>query len=175
MRRYFFMGQDRNVRDTIRLEGFDIIHGPRRVFRPEERDRLNEAAFLYLQKGGGETVLDMYQSPVTMVSAKVRQVFAAYEKEIVFKRIYLIDRENKLSHNFYIPLIPMRDVLSSHVERWPDGREKRVVLDSRRAAACHVFYLDNSMTRRPLVSLDVAESLLRREIGGVVFEEVEVE
>ena len=163
------------MRDTIRLEGFDIIHGPRRVFRPEERDRLNEAAFLYLQKGGGETVLDMYQSPVTMVSAKVRQVFAAYEKEIVFKRIYLIDRENKLSHNFYIPLIPMRDVLSSHVERWPDGREKRVVLDSRRAAARHVFYLDNSMTRRPLVSLDVAESLLRREIGGVVFEEVEVE
>ena len=123
------MGQDRKVRDTIHLEEFDIVNGPRRIFWPEEGQALNEAVFLYLKKGEGETVLDFYQSPVTMVSGLVRQVFAMYEEDIRFKRVYLVDRENKVSHNFYIPLIPRIDALSPRVERYPDGREKRVILD----------------------------------------------
>ena len=58
MQRYFFVGQDRKVQDTIRLEEFDIVNGPRRIFQPEEERALNEAVFLYLKKGEGETVLD---------------------------------------------------------------------------------------------------------------------
>ena len=175
MQRYFFVGQDRKVRDTIHLEEFDIVNGPRRIFWPEEGDALNEAVFLYLKKGEGETVLDFYQSPVTMVSGLVRQVFAMYEEDIRFKRVYLVDRENKVSHNFYIPLIPRLDALSPRVERYPDGREKRVILDGRRARGRHVFYVAASMSRRPLVSLAAAESLLRRGAAGLVLEEVEVE
>ena len=53
MQRYFFVGQDRKVQDTIRLEEFDIVNGPRRIFQPEEERDLNEAVFLYLKKGGG--------------------------------------------------------------------------------------------------------------------------
>ncbi len=169
------MGQDRKVRDTIHLEEFDIVNGPRRIFWPEEGQALNETVFLYLKKGEGETVLDFYQSPVTMVSGLVRQVFAMYEEDIRFKRVYLIDRENKISHNFYIPLIPRLDALSPRVERYPDGREKRVILDGSRARGCHVFYLASSMSRRPVVSLAAAESLLRRGAAGLVLEEVEVE
>ena len=38
-----------------------------------------------------------------------------------------------------------------------------------------MFYLESSMSRRPLVSLAAAESLLRRGAVGLVLEEVEVE
>ena len=175
MQRYFFVGQDRKVQDTIRLEEFDIVNGPRRIFQPEEERALNEAVFLYLKKGAGETVLDFYQSPVTMVSGLVRQVFAMYEEDIAFKRVYLVDREQKRSHNFFIPLIPRLDALSPKVERYPDGREKQVILDGSRTRGRHVFYLESSMSRRPLVSLAAAESLLRRGAVGLVLEEVEVE
>ena len=46
MQRYFFVGQDRKIQDTIRLEEFDIVNGPRRIFQPEEERALNEAVFI---------------------------------------------------------------------------------------------------------------------------------
>ena len=91
MERYFFAEQDRQVRDCIRLEGFDLVNGSRRVMSTQERDTVNEATFLYVKKGPEETVLDFYQSPTIMVSALVREVFSMYEDEIAFKKVYLVD------------------------------------------------------------------------------------
>ena len=109
--RYFFAEQDRQVRDCIRLEGFDLVNGSRRVMDMRERDTVNETTFLYIKKGPEETVLDFYQSPAVMVSAVVRQVFSMYEDGITFKKVYLVDLERGLSHNFYIPFIPRLEKL----------------------------------------------------------------
>ncbi|HJA71012.1 MAG TPA: hypothetical protein IAA07_05435 [Candidatus Lachnoclostridium stercoravium] len=174
MERYFFAEQDRQVRDCIRLEGFDLVNGQRKIFRPEEKDMVNEATFLYVKDGREETVLDFYQSPVTMISSSVQEVFAMYEDNILFKRVYLVSREKGISRNFYIPFIPRLDGMSSFVERYPDGREKKVILDREKCRGHHVFYLADSMTRRPVISLAAAESLLRRRVIGLKLQEVEV-
>lgn len=174
MERYFFAEQDRQVRDCIRLEGFDLVNGSRRVMSTQERDTVNEATFLYVKKGPEETVLDFYQSPTIMVSALVREVFSMYEDEIAFKKVYLVDLGRDLSHNFYIPFIPRVDALSPEVCRYPDGREKKVILDREKCRGHHVFFLADSMTRRPVLSLAAVESLLRRHTAGMKFQEVEV-
>ena len=139
MQRISLWGRTGRSRTPSVWRNFDIVNGPRRIFQPEEERDLNEAVFLYLKKGAGETVLDFYQSPVTMVSGLVRQVFAMYEEDIAFKRVYLVNREQKLSHNFFIPLIPRLDALSP---RWSGIRtagKKQVILDGSRTRGTMCF------------------------------------
>ena len=139
-----------------------------------ERDTVNETTFLYIKKGPEETVLDFYQSPAVMVSAVVRQVFSMYEDGITFKKVYLVDLERGLSHNFYIPSNPRLAPLSFEVCRYPVLREKKVILDRGKCRGHHVFFLEESMSRRPVLSLAAVESLLRRRTVGMKFQEVEV-
>lgn len=172
--RYFFAEQDRTVRDCIRLEGFDAVNGPRKIPLGGDWEKINDATFLSIKPGREETVLDFYQSPVLMVSARIRQVFARLEPEIQWKRVYLVCRERESSYPLFIPLIPMMDGLSSQVSRYPDGRERQVILDCEKCRGRHVFFLQNSAARRPIMSLQAAEAIFREDIIGLNIQEVEV-
>ena len=173
MQRYFFLEQDRALRDAVCAEDADLKFGARKIFLPEDRDVLNANPVFYL-KGSGETFPDLYQSPFLMVSRKVEQVFSMYEQEMEFGSAVLIDTSAKRSVRYYLPLIPRKDVLWDKAERFPDGREKQVILDKSKIGHCHIFYLADSFTRRPVVSLAAAESLLRRNVTGIKFEEAEM-
>ena len=66
-------------------------------------------------------------------------------------------------------------MLSEKTEFYPNGSVKRLVLDSGRVGEHHVFWLNDRRFRNPFVSLEIVESLLRRNVIGIIFREVEVE
>ena len=166
------MGQDRNQRNIVNIEGFDLTNGPRKILKKDPD--VNDAVFLYIKGPGDGCVPDFIQSPVTMISYPVKEVFSMYEDGISFKRVYITDLKKKFSYRFYIPFIPEMDSLSDNVERFPDGREKKVILDKKKCMRHHVFFIKDSITRRPVVSLAVLESMLRRNVKGIDIKEVEV-
>ncbi len=168
------MSQDRRLQDALCLRDFDRGETYGRIFWPEDAERVNDMTVLYLKKNSGETAVDFLQSPVYMVSGKVRDVFAMYEEDILFKKVIFIHKERRESYSYYIPMIHKLDALADCVERYPNGAEKKVILDSGRMGRRRVFFLEKSFARRPVVSIEVVESLLRRNTVGILFEEIEV-
>lgn len=173
MKRYFFMEQDKRLLDCISLRDFDV-KGSRMVFRKSDAKDINDTTILYLKKNSGETGQDFFQSPATMVSKMVKDVFYMYQEDIIFKKVIVIGKEEKTQLIYYIPLMDEIECMSDSVLRYPNGMEKSVVLDRERVGTNRVFLLKDSMVKRPVVSIEVVESLLRRNQVGIIFQEVEV-
>lgn len=66
-------------------------------------------------------------------------------------------------------------MLSDKTEFYSNGSVKRLILDSKKIGEHKIFAMDSRKFRNPFVSLEVVESLLRREMTGILFKEMEVE
>lgn len=172
--RYFFITQDRNLSGTIRYRDFDISTN-RHLFSREDSGQLNGAVALYLAGDGKEARWDFLQYPVTMFSRRFKDLLDAYEPDLFFQEVVLIHKENSLQYRYVHTLMDQLDAVGSGTEYYPNGTVKRLVLDRERIGRHNLFLLKGNHRKDPIVSLPLAESLLRRKPVGICFEEVEVQ
>lgn len=172
--RYFFITQDVSLPCAIRFRDFDI-NGARHLFTREESSQLNSTVAIYLAGNGKEAGYDFLQHPVTMFSQRFRDILEAYEPGLFFQKVVLIHKENSLQYRYVHTLIEQVDAVGAGTEYYPNGTVKRLVLDSKRIGRHNLFFLRGNLRKDPIVSLALAESLLRRRPVGICFEEVEVE
>lgn len=171
--RYFFLSQDLNLPCSIQFRDFDI-RGGRHLFLKSDSERLNDTTFLYLAGDGKEARPDLIQRPVTMFSQRLKDILDAYEMELIFKDVILIHKENSLQYNYVQILMDELDAVSGLTEYYPNQTPQKLVLDREKIGRHHLFMLAGNYRKDPIVSLAVAESLLRRNIMGICVEEVEV-
>lgn len=172
--RYFFIKQDMELPCAIQYRDFDINEG-RHVFSRQDAKRLNDSVVLYLKGSGREARWDLLQCPVTMFDERFREILEAYEPGLFFQDVVLIHKENALQYQYVHTLMEQVDATSDKTEYYPNGTVKRLVLDHRKIGRHHLFLLEGNHRKDPIVSLALAESLLRRQPVGVCFEEAEVE
>lgn len=172
--RYFFIKQDRELPCAIQYRDFDI-NGGRHVFSRQDAERLNDSVVLYLKGSGRENRWDFLQCPVTMFDERFRDILEAYEPDLFFQDVVLIHKENAVQYQYVHTLMEQIDALSDRTEYYPNGTDKRLILDHRKIGRHHLFLLEGSHRKDPIVSLALAESLLRRRPVGIYFEEVEAE
>lgn len=171
--RYFFMDQDNILPDVIGLRDFDIL-GNRHIFTYDDADRMNDITALYLDETAGECAPDFIKSPVYMVSEMMQEVIDMYEDELIWKKIVMIHKEEERQMAYFHLLLKEMEVLHRQTEYYPNGMEKRMVLDGDKITHHKIFLLADSKVKLPVVSLEVVESLLRRHVMGVTFKEIEV-
>lgn len=171
--RYFFISQDTKLTETIKFRDFDITGG-RMIFTKEESEPLADGAVFYLGGTGKEARPDLIQSPVTMFSGELKDIIDAYEPDLIFKELVLIHKENSLHYSYTQIFMEHLEVLSDRMEYYPNGMPKQLLLDEKKIGFHHMFRLEGPYRKDPVVSLPLAESLLRRKITGICFEEVEV-
>lgn len=174
MKRYFIMRQDKALSGSIRLRNFNIC-GKGHLFHKSDADRINQTTVLYLSPDGGETAWDFIQSPVNMVSVMLYHVLDMYEDGLVFKKVSMIHKEKDQELLYYQVLMDEIEALSDRVERYPDQTEKQILLDGDKIGEHKVFLMADSRMKNPIIHVDVAESILRRNPIGVLFQEVEVD
>jgi len=172
--RYFFITQDTKLPGGIRYRDFDIT-GKRMVFLKSDNERLNDSTALYLSGTGKEARPDLLQRPVTMFSRQLKDIIDAYESDLIFKDVVLIHKENALQYHYVQILLDELDVISDKTEWYPNQTLKRLVLDTKKIGEHHIFLLNGSYRKDPVISLPLAESLMRRKVVGICFEEVEVD
>ncbi|MCI9601523.1 MAG: hypothetical protein HFI17_13625 [Lachnospiraceae bacterium] len=172
--RFFTMEQDKMLPDMIELRDFDI-RGPRHVFQKKDAGMIHASTTLYLSEKSGETAPDFIQSPVPLVSDMVKKVLDAYEDDMIFRSVSLVDKERGKILLYHLLLLEEQDMLSEQTEYYPNGTIKRPVLDPGKIKEHKIFAQDGKRFRNPFVSLEIVESLLRRKPAGIIFREVEVE
>lgn len=172
--RFFTMEQDKTLPDMIRFRDFDIC-GPRHIFYKEDAQDIDESTMMYLTKDSGEAAPDFIQSPVSLVSDKVKKVLDLYEDDMVFKTVTVADKERETIRVYHHLLLERLEVLSDRTEFYSNGSVRRLVLDPKKIGEHKVFLLNDKRFPNPFISLEVVESLLRRNVMGIVFKETEVE
>ena len=157
--RYFFITQDKNLPGSIQYRDFDI-NGSRHVFSKEDSSQLDSVVALYLAGDGNEAR---------------RNILDAYEPGLFFQEVVLIHKESSRQYRYVHTLMDQLDAVGSQTEYYPNGTVKRLVLDSGKIGQHNLFLLKGNQRKDPIVSLPLAESLLRRRPMGIHFEEVEVQ
>ncbi len=172
--RYFWITQDLSLPCQIQYRDFDI-RGGRHLFRKEDQEKIKDMVPLFLSGSGREVRPDFIQRPVIMFSDRLKEILTAYEPELVFKSVVLIHKESGLQYRYVHVLMDCVDGLSEKSQWYPGGMEKHLVLKGEKAAGHHLFLLKGVQRKDPLISLPMAESLLRRKVTGICLEEAEVE
>lgn len=171
--RYFFMTQDTSLLCSITYRDFDIKKG-HHLFLKSDSERLNDTTVLYLSGDGREARPDFIQHPVMLISQRFKDVLDAYESDLIYKDVVLTHKENSLQYHYVQVLMDQIDAISDTSEYYPNQTIKRRILDSEKIGHHHLFLLAGKERPDPIVSLPLAESLLRRKVTGICFEEVEV-
>lgn len=172
--RYFFITQDAELPCTIQYRDFDI-NGGRHIFSRQDAGQLNDSVALYLAGSGCEARWDFLQCPVTMFSERFKDILDAYEPGLFFQEVVLIHKENILQYRYVHTLMEQIDAVAEQTEYYPNGTAKRLILDAGKIGRHNLFMLAGNHRKDPVVSLALAESLLRRNPIGIRFEEAEVE
>lgn len=172
--RYFFITQDTRLPGAIQYRDFDIT-GSSHLFSREDSSQLDNAVALYLSGTGKEARWDFLQRPVTMFSRRFKDLLDSYEPELFFQEVVLIHKENSLQHRYVHTVMDQVDAIGSQTEYYPNGTVKQLVLDSKKIGRHNIFLLKGNQRKDPIISLPLAESLLRRKPIGICFEEAEVQ
>jgi len=140
-----------DVRD-IRLEGF-----------PRLPDRL-----LFTVRPSDRTIFtDIIQFPFLLLSLKVTDVIRMYRERCLCRDVILLDQISGKSELYQLPVFDETDRLSIR-EGQAGAQGGTVVLDK------HIFWVRDLHKRHTVISLDMAESLLRREVTGLGLREIEL-
>lgn len=157
--RYFIMKQDMNLLYGIKIKD----------------QQPGSSGVLYLDGQGDEIRPDFIETPVVMIAAELKKIIDLYEDDIVFKNIALIHLENNLQYDYCEIKLPCIEAVSELTEYYPNLMEKHLVLNRDKIGLHQCFTIQDSKMCHPVVSLAVAEALLRRKVRGIIFEEVETD
>lgn len=109
--------------------------------------------------------IDILDSQMFMVLDRVKDVFKIYEPGMTFKAVCILNNKTGAYGNYHIPVLPEIDCLSPESEVSPDKSHiNRLVLKQEVPEDHTVFKVKGLLTDVVVIRLDVAESLLRRNI-----------
>ena len=111
---------------------------------------------------------DILWQPSLLLSDAMKNVFEMYDKQIEFKAIQLFSKEEGDNRNYlyWWPYIPFVDCLSDETKTYTTGTLELLVLDKQKLENKHILYVKGILENKLIISMAVAESLLRRPFVG---------
>lgn len=119
---------------------------------------------------------DILVKPVLMVSADMRDIIIKYERHVFFKEVLFLDSERTKGYTYYIPFLPLVDCFTDATCYSKNkSRVESGVVDSEKLWNRHIVEAEGINGQCIVVSLDLAESILRRGLIGIGLREVNLE
>ena len=144
-----------------------------RLIHKDSAHNLPNRELLFIRPNPDTVFTDILHSPFFLSTNKIQNVIKMYEPATRFKEIVLLDRTYAKSELYYLPILEHCDCISPKSDLTMDRSSiKRAVLDLNKIGDRSIFYLDGVRTLYTVVRLDVAESILRRNVCGVGLEPI---
>ena len=113
-----------------------------------------------------------------MISDMIRKVMKMYDERISFKALQVYpDKKEDISvasKTYWIYDCVMEDCLHQDTVIYPNGALKEVILDQHKIKGRDIFRIKGIIENKTIISLAVAESIMRRNPYGVGLERVQV-
>lgn len=142
----------------------------------EKWEDIDKVSVLYVKKSHGLCIdyADYLERPFPLAAEKFHNIMQKYQKDMVFHRITLIERETGKQKPYYF-IMPPEIICADKEESVYDsaGNIKDFVLDVKKAGNRKIF-IAGDYRKQLIVRLDVAESILRRDADGIWFEPVKI-
>ncbi len=173
--RYFELRQGQQLRNPIKLQWAQkklYKYNPTR----EEFDAFPDMQVGYYDYSEMVEIPDVLESDTFFVESEVKHVLSMYDDTIVFKgaQIYPFGMVENVVPTYWTFYPQEAECLHSSVRILPNGEIEELILDSKKIPQSDVFKVSGISVHRVIVSLPVAESLLRRKPYGISLREVKV-
>lgn len=176
---YFIISLSKDVKYPIKIKFNDINTIDKEYYDNLKEQKLNlldDLKVVYYSGEEKEECCDVIIDPVFMISDKIKRLLNLYDENIEYKgmQIYSLDENVKQYPLYWIPLLEEIDCLNQNSKILPNGLIENLVLDFDKINNKHIFKISNIVEERIIISLTLAESILRRIPYGVSFFKVEV-
>lgn len=169
---YFRMEEDGRIQNRIQFRDIDI-HATEE-FEPDEVGRIRDVTVLFMEGDEDSVYPDVFQSPVYMVSDRLKKLLECYDDTVVYRRVALNQVKQHVQKMYWLLLAEKTQCLDESSEYYPNGWNKRIVLNRERIGRKRVFRVQGVAAPGIYVHVDVAESIMRREWEGIMFRPVQV-
>ena len=142
----------------------------------EDFQRMPEGLVVYYYYKDGVEITDILTEPTMMVSPSLKKIIALYNPDINSKSVKLFAMEDEISiaPEYWVLDLPELDCLSDEVKVLPNGTLEKLILRRSAIGQEDIFKVSGTLESYVIVSTAVVESILRRKLYGVGFQEVEV-
>jgi hypothetical protein len=171
---YFLLSQDKRYYMTPKLLGlFDILD--KRDISRQGMHKLPKRMIVRAEVREEYDHLDLLDDGLFLVSDDVMTVFSFYEEDFPHKPVVLLCGKT-VQMKYNLPIFEEVNCLHESSERNEYNKTvvRKIVLARDRLGSKSVFKIANTYYRHIIIRLDAAESLLRRKMRGLSFQEVEV-
>ena len=172
---YFELYQSDKVENPVEILGLDGSHYTY-TMKEDEFKALDKLKVAYYSGRETEELCDILKDPTYLISNEMKRLFELYNREIIYKGIQLFSTasENTTSPLYWVADFPIIDCLHKSAEKYDNGMLKELVLDKRKLRGLNIFRVDGLLEYKVIITLPVAESLLRRRLYGIGLRRVKV-
>ncbi len=111
---------------------------------------------------------DVIAKPFLLLSRPAMEVTALYDSAIPFLFFVLFNAEKGECSSYFCPVLEDEDCLV----KMPGVRQCELILDRQKMRGIPLFLVRNGLESHTIIRMDLAESLLEREIVGLELKEV---
>ena len=172
---YYELSQSPRVENPIVLTGLD--RDAYCYAMPQARfEALDTLRVAYFSGDEREEACDILTEPTFMVSEELKRLLAMYDKRIEFKGVQAIpaSEESAWYPMYWVPYFTEIACIHKNSELYDNGMISSLVLEESRIGKQDVFRLSGCLEYKVIVSMPVAESILRRRLYGVGLKRLEV-
>ena len=172
---YYELSQSKKVENAIEILGLDQ---EKYCYAMEEADfeALDKLKVAYYSGREFEELCDILIAPTFMVSDYMKKLMELYEKNIQFKgvQIFSTAQESERYPLYWVPKFPKVNCFHKNTVIQDNGMVEKLVLDKRKIGSRQIFRLPGIIEYKVIVSMPVAESILRRRMYGAGLQKIEV-
>lgn len=172
---YYELFQSKKVETPVEIMGLD---SEKYCYAMTQNDfeSLEKLKVAYFSGREFEEVCDILINPTFLISDSLKKVLEMYEREIRFKgvQIFPTAKESKQYPLYWVPQFPQIDVLHKETVIHDNGMAAKLVLDSRKIGNRQIFRISDLLEYKIVISMPVAESILRRRLYGIGLQKLEV-
>lgn len=169
--RYFRMKAHPKIRNCTTLAGFG--GGEAMGLDLSDGHRIKSLSVVEVRGGGDSVTPDWLEVPVPLIKEVYAELLMAYEDKLLLRPVMFNHRGRMVQERYQMVLAERVPCVHGESESYPNGAVKRLILDSDKIRGRNLFKVQGTSTEMVVVSLDLAESLLRRDCYGILFEEIE--
>ena len=141
-----------------------------RNINPLGYPKLPEKELFFIEKSEKVIFTDFILFPFLLISPLVREVIQMYKEVCFYREIILLDQQSGLSKIYYLPVLDETKSIQL-VEKqcknevcqlkFEPANNREVFIDR------NLFWVRDAKKRHTIISLDMAESLIRRNVIGL--------